>query len=323
MRMLKSICAASLLSFAAISVASCSSNSNEDEIPADGLTRIRVTMNSLNTRLGYVDQADGLITSWTRNDAFRIIPDNGNESQVFTLAEGAGTPVGTFVGTAPEVGDGTYTVLFPSTLQSVEEFDTFSFAGQQQDGSSNVKGIAAYHTVKLAGTTPDYTAFSFANAIQSSVMVLSFKKLPDYVGSPTQITLTADENCLPTTNVTVSNEISLKLVNMTASPTLTAYLVLGANPGNAKLSAGKQLKINVTGTTGRCYKTFVMESDVVFAGGKRHVINISNWDLDDTPIDKDIIVTVPSFGDGVILDDSNTSTGGNTPSFGGGINIED
>ena len=57
MRMLKSICAASLLSLAAISVASCSSNSNEDEIPADGLTRIRVTMNPLNTRLGYIDQA--------------------------------------------------------------------------------------------------------------------------------------------------------------------------------------------------------------------------------------------------------------------------
>lgn len=323
MRMLKSICAASLLSIAVMSVVSCNS-SNEDEIPADGFARIKVEMNplaTLTTRLGYIDQAGSIITSWAKNDALRIIPANGNESRVFTLEEGAGTPVGTFVGTAPDVGDGTYTVLYPSTLQSAEAFDTFSFEGQRQNGSSNIKGITAYHTVKLVSATSDYTAFSFADAAQSSVMVLSLRKLPEYLGAPRQITLEAEEACLATTNSTVSNTISLKLDNLTASPTLIAYLALGANTGNAKLSAGKQLVVSITGDEGRCYKTFIPDTDIVFAGGKRHAINISNWDLDDTPLDKDANVTVPSFGDGVILDDSATEIGGNAPGLGTGTDI--
>lgn len=320
MRMLKSIYAASLLSMAIMSVAGCSS-SDEEEVPAGDSVKIKVEMKTL-TRMGYIDKDEVITSKWAAKDALRLIPSNGNESQVFTLTDGAGTTIGTFEGANPQIGDGTYTVLFPSTLEKVSDFDSFSFAGQQQDGSSNIKGIAAYHTVKLVSTTSDYTAFSFANAVQSSVMALSFKNLPKSIGIPAQITLTADDACLAATNSTMSKEISLQLINMTASSTMTAYLALGANVNNEKLSAGKQLTVKVTGSTGKCYHVFTVDSDVIFSGGKRHGINVSNWLVDDTPVDNDIIITVPSFGDGVILDDSNTSTGGNAPGLGEGTNLQ-
>lgn len=320
MRMLKSFCVASFLSMAIMSVVSCSSN-DEDEIFAGDSVKIKVEMKTL-TRMGYIDKDDVITTKWAAKDALRIIPSNGNESQVFALTDGAGTTIGTFEGKNPQIGDGKYTVLFPSTLETVSDFDTFSFVGQQQDGSSNIKGIAAYHTVKLVSTTSDYTAFSFANAVQSSIMVMSFRNLPKSIGVPTQITLTVDDACLATTNSIVAKEVSLKLVNMTASSTMTAYMALGANSSNEKLAAGKQLTVKVIGSTGRCYQVFKVDSDIVFAGGKRHCINISNWYTDDTPIDNDIIVTVPSFGDGVTLDDSNALVSGNAPALGEGTNIQ-
>lgn len=171
MRVLKSTCAALLLFIAIINVTSCSSNDEEKEvITTTKSVKIKVITEPL-TRMGYTDQDNTILTQWTANDAFRILPSNGSESQVFTLVEGAGTTIGTFEGTNPQIGEGTYTVFYPSNLKSTAGFDIFSFTDQQQDGNSNTAEIAAFHTVKLVSTTSDYTAISFAHAVQSSVVV--------------------------------------------------------------------------------------------------------------------------------------------------------
>jgi hypothetical protein len=312
MKVYKTVCAASLISLFAVCSQSCSNN---DDDTSSSSTKITVETKPL-TRLGYSDQNSSILTTWAANDALRIIPSNGNAAQVFTLTSGQGTRVGTFSGTAPTIGDGTYTVLYPSTLTSASDFDAFSYAGQQQNADADLSGIAAFHTVKLVSTTSDYTAISFSNAQQSSIMAMTFKKIPSSIGAPTQITLTADEACFATTNASVATEASLKLANIAQTTSLTAYMALGANTANAKLSSGKTLTVKITGDQGVCYHVFTLTDDVVFAGGKRNNINVSSWTTDSKPAGSAMSISTPTFEDGVTLDDSTTPVAGTTAQFG-------
>lgn len=303
MKISRTICAASLIAAGAMCLQSCSSS--EDETSA---APVKITVETMPmTRLAYADQDSFMMTKWIANDALRIVPSNGSASQVFTLESGAGTTTGTFSGTTVDVGTGTYTVLYPSTLTSMADFDTFSYSGQQQDGDGSVAALAAFHSIKLVSTTSDYSTFSLTNAEQSSVMAMTFKNILSSVGTPQQITLSADESCFGTTNSSVANEVSLKLVNMKQTGSIKAYMMLGANTNKAKLSLGKKLTVKITGDKGVCYHVFKLTSDIVFAGGKRNNINVSNWST--SPDSGKTTVTSPVFANGVTLDDTSTPQG--------------
>jgi hypothetical protein len=274
MKICKAICTASLVTV----LATCLQGCDSDDGMSAPMVRINVESCSA-TRMAYADENNFILTTWSEDDALRIIPSNGKASQVFKLITGEGTRLGTFQGAAPEVEDSTFTVLYPASLSTVADFDAFSYKGQVQDGDSSMTGVVAFHTVKLVSTTPDFTAFSFSNAVQSSLIVMSLNNLPSSIGVPTQVTLTADEACFAVTNSTVDKEIALQFKNMKQTTKITAYLMLGVNSDNAKLTAGKTMTVTVAGDKGSCHHTFTFKSDAVFTGGNRHNINVNTWSI--------------------------------------------
>lgn len=242
--------------------------------------------NDAQTRMGYEDNGSAVAIKWTEGDAFTIIPAKaGADAQVFTLAEGANTNAGTFNGYAPDVDASGYTVLYPGKLANTAAFDAFSYSGQAQNGNDNTAHLTAFHTIKLAVNSSDVTSINFGDAatVQSSLLVLNLKNLPEGVGTPQSVAIHAEEACLAVTNNTVGTDVSLNLNGFPAitsgNNSIKAYLMLGANGDNAACAEGKKLTVTLVGSDGSYTASFTAPAGgLCFAGGKRNSITASKWE---------------------------------------------
>lgn len=292
---MKTIKSVSLLAaLAGIVITGCSNedmleNNHNNALSYNQISIKAYTDNDAQTRMGYEDNGSAVAIKWTEGDAFTIIPAKaGADAQVFTLAEGANTNAGTFNGYAPDVDASGYTVLYPAKLANTAAFDAFSYSGQAQNGNDNTVHLAAFHTIKLAVNSSDVTSINFGDAatVQSSLLVLNLKNLPEGVGTPQSVAIHAEEACLAVTNNTVGTDVSLNLNGFPAitsgNNSIKAYLMLGANGDNAACAEGKKLTVTLVGSDGSYTASFTAPAGgLCFAGGKRNSITASKWEADE------------------------------------------
>lgn len=291
---MKTIKSVSLLAaLAGLVMTGCSSEGITESDDASSCNKITIeayTGNNIQTRMGYEDDGSAVAIKWTEGDAFTIFPAKaGSTPQIFTLSGGANTNAATFTGLEPVIDASGYTVFYPSTLGNTAAFDAFSYSEQKQTDNDNTTHLTAFHTIQLVVNSADITSINFgtSDALQSSLLVLNLKNLPQEVGTPQSVAIHTEEPCLAITNNSVGTDVSLKLDGFTAitstNNSIKAYLMLGVNENNVTCSAGKKLTVTLVGSEGSCTAEFTTpDGGLCFAGGKRNSITASKWDTEES-----------------------------------------
>ena len=265
------------------------------------------------TRLSYQEAETGgrtaVKTLWEAEDIIiaNALPKNESYVYKFQLEEGQGTSRGTFVckafpyGTSYEnLASNGWTIYFPGNkIQCEEDYLTFSYKNQIQNGNGNMDHLKDFHTLRLICVDEQkpfdnaYINLTGDNLEESSCMKFNLKGLPEAV--PTMIELSyyaptgGISSCFSvhnrldtwwagnyTSDNTTTSMLSMSLKGFTATSDITAYMMMSNYP--VSLHSGGILRVTVRMENGKSYYCDKsLSKNTTLHGGRLHTITCTSW----------------------------------------------
>ena len=266
-----------LASAVALSVISCAKES-EDHVDDGTKNIITITASlpdELVTKVKFEAGATVIKPSWEQTDVIRIISETG-KSETYSIKEINGKTA-TFEGN--ELEGTSFTAIYPGDYESVEALGNRSYTGQVQTGNGST---AHLQLNAMATGLSDISNISFADAgAKLNGAVKLYVKMPEYVTSPTEVSLSAASDIFFTDNAgsakSSSLGLSLENVDISADHIFTAYLM--SSWTEASIKAGTKLTLTVKAEGVSIKKSFTVEKSVNLAGGHLNIIqlNAENW----------------------------------------------
>ena len=266
-----------LASAVALSVISCAKES-EDHVDDGTKNKITITASlpdELVTKVKFEAGESVIKPSWEQTDVIRIISETG-KSEIYSIKEINGKTA-TFEGN--ELEGTSFTAIYPGDYESVEALGKRSYTGQVQTGNGST---AHLQLNAIAAGLSDISNISFADAgAKLNGAVKLYVKMPEYVTSPTEVSLSAASDIFFTDNAgsAKSNSLgfSLENVDISTDHIFTAYLM--SSWTEASIKAGTKLTLTVKAEGVSIKKSFTVEKSVNLAGGHLNIIqlNAENW----------------------------------------------
>lgn len=266
-----------LASAVALSVISCAKES-EDHVNDGTKNKITITASlpdELVTKVKFEAGATVIKPSWEQTDVIRIISETG-KSETYSIKEINGKTA-TFEGN--ELEGTSFTAIYPGNYETAEALGNRSYTGQVQTGNGST---AHLQLNAMATGLSDISNISFADAgAKLNGAVKLYVKLPEYVTSPKEVSLSSDSDIFFTDNAgsAKSNSLGLSLenVDISADHIFTAYLM--SSWTEASVEAGTELTLTVKAEGVSIKKSFTVEKSVNLAGGHLNTIqlNAENW----------------------------------------------
>lgn len=267
-----------LASAVALSAISCAKES-EDHVNDGTKNKITITASlpdELVTKVKFEAGATVIKPSWEQTDVIRIISETG-KSETYRIKEINGKTA-TFEGN--ELEGTSFTAIYPGNYETAEALGNRSYTGQVQTGNGST---AHLQLNAIAAGLSDISNISFADAgAKLNGAVKLYVKLPEYVTSPKEVSLSADSDIFFTDNAgsAKSNSLGLSLENVDISTDhiFTAYLM--SSWTEASIKAGTKLTLTVKAEGVSIKKSFSIKNSVNLAGGHLNTIqlNAENWD---------------------------------------------
>lgn len=266
-----------LASAVALSVISCAKES-EDHVNDGTKNKITITASlpdELVTKVKFEAGESVIKPSWEQTDVIRIISETG-KSETYSIKEINGNTA-TFEGN--ELEGTSFTAIYPGNYETAEALGNRSYTGQVQKGNGST---AHLQLNAMATGLSDISNISFADAgAKLNGAVKLYVKMPEYVTSPTEVSLFAASDIFFTDNAgsakSSSLGLSLENVDISADHIFTAYLM--SSWTEASIKAGTKLTLTVKAEGVSIKKSFSIEKSVNLAGGHLNMIqlNAENW----------------------------------------------
>lgn len=266
-----------LASAVALSVISCAKES-EDHVNDGTKNKITITASlpdELVTKVKFEAGESVIKPSWEQTDVIRIISETG-KSETYSIKEINGNTA-TFEGN--ELEGTSFTAIYPGNYETAEALGKRSYTGQVQTGNGST---AHLQLNAMATGLSDISNISFADAgAKLNGAVKLYVKLPEYVTSPKEVSLSSDSDIFFTDNAgsakSSSLGLSLENVDISADHIFTAYLM--SSWTEASVEAGTELTLTVKAEGVSIKKSFTVEKSVNLAGGHLNTIqlNAENW----------------------------------------------
>lgn len=266
-----------LASAVALSVISCAKES-EDHVNDGTKNKITITASlpdELVTKVKFEAGESVIKPSWEQTDVIRIISETG-KSETYSIKEINGNTA-TFEGN--ELEGTSFTAIYPGNYETAEALGNRSYTGQVQKGNGST---AHLQLNAMATGLSDISNISFADAgAKLNGAVKLYVKMPEYVTSPTEVSLSAASDIFFTDNAgsakSSSLGLSLENVDISADHIFTAYLM--SSWTEASVEAGTELTLTVKAEGVSIKKSFTVKKSVNLAGGHLNTIqlNAENW----------------------------------------------
>lgn len=266
-----------LASAVALSVISCAKES-EDHVDDGTNNKITITASlpdELVTKVKFEAGESVIKPSWEQTDVIRIISETG-KSETYSIKEINGKTA-TFEGN--ELEGTSFTAIYPGNYETAEALGNRSYTGQVQKGNGST---AHLQLNAMADGLSDISNISFADAgAKLNGAVKLYVKMPEYVTSPTEVSLSAVSDIFFTDNAgsakSSSLGLSLENVDISTDHIFTAYLM--SSWTEASIKAGTKLTLTVKAEGVLITKSFTVEKSVNLAGGHLNTIqlNAENW----------------------------------------------
>ena len=266
-----------LASAVALSVISCAKES-ENHVNDGQKNRITITASlpdELVTKVKFEAGASVIKPSWEQTDVIRIISETG-KSEIYSIKEINGKTA-TFEGN--ELEGTSFTAIYPGNYETAEALGNRSYTGQVQKGNGST---AHLQLNAMAAGLSDISNISFADAgAKLNGAVKLYVKLPEYVTSPKEVSLSAASDLFFTDNAgsakSSSLGLSLENVDISVDHIFTAYLM--SSWTEATIEAGTELTLTLKAEGVSIKKSFSIEKSVNLAGGHLNIIqlNAENW----------------------------------------------
>lgn len=266
-----------LASAIALSAISCAKE-GEDQVNDGTKNKITITASlpdELVTKVKFEAGASVIKPSWEQTDVIRIISETG-KSETYSIKEINGKTA-TFEGN--ELEGTSFTAIYPGNYETAEALGNRSYTGQVQKGNGST---AHLQLNAMAAGLSDISNISFADAgAKLNGAVKLYVKLPEYVTSPKEVSLSAASDLFFTDNAgsakSSSLGLSLENVDISVDHIFTAYLM--SSWTEAVIDAGTELTLTVKAEGVSIKKSFTVEKSVNLAGGQLNTIqlNSENW----------------------------------------------
>lgn len=266
-----------LASAIALSAISCAKES-ENHVNDGQKNRITITASlpdELVTKVKFEAGASVIKPSWEQTDVIRIISETG-KSEIYSIKEINGKTA-TFEGN--ELEGTSFTAIYPGNYETAEALGNRSYTGQVQKGNGS---MAHLQLNAMAAGLSDISNISFADAgAKLNGAVKLYVKLPEYVTSPKEVSLSAASDLFFTDNAgsakSSSLGLSLENVDISVDHIFTAYLM--SSWTEASIETGTELTLTVKAEGVSIKKSFTVEKSVNLAGGHLNIIqlNAENW----------------------------------------------
>lgn len=266
-----------LASAVALSAISCAKE-GEDQVNDGAKKKITITASlpdELVTKVKFEAGATVIKPSWEQTDVIRIISETG-KSETYSIKEINGKTA-TFEGN--ELEGTSFTAIYPGNYETAEALGNRSYTGQVQTGNGST---AHLQLNAMAAGLSDISNISFADAgAKLNGAVKLYVKLPEYLTSPKEVSLSADSDIFFTDNAGSAKNSSLGLslenVDISVDHIFTAYLM--SSWTEATIEAGTELTLTVKAEGVSIKKSFSIEKSVNLAGGHLNIIqlNAENW----------------------------------------------
>lgn len=266
-----------LASAVALSAISCAKES-ENHVNDGQKNKITITASlpdELVTKVKFEAGESVIKPSWEQTDVIRIISETG-KSETYSIKEINGKTA-TFEGN--ELKGTSFTAIYPGNYETAEALGNRSYTGQVQTGNGST---AHLQLNAMAAGLSDISNISFADAgVKLNGAVKLYVKLPEYLTSPKEVSLSADSDIFFTDNAgsakSSSLGLSLENVDISADHIFTAYLM--ASWTEASVEAGTELTLSVKAEGVLITKSFTIKNSVNLAGGHLNTIqlNAENW----------------------------------------------
>lgn len=274
-RFIDIIALASAVALSAISCAKESENHVNDG-PKNKITITASLPDELVTKVKFEAGESVIKPSWEQTDVIRIISETG-KSETYSIKEINGKTA-TFEGN--ELEGTSFTAIYPGNYETAEALGNRSYTGQVQTGNGST---AHLQLNAMAAGLSDISNISFADAgAKLNGAVKLYVKLPEYVTSPKEVSLSSDSDIFFTDNAgTAKNSslgLSLENVDISVDHIFTAYLM--SSWTEASIEAGTKLTLTVKAEGVSIKKSFSIKNRVNLAGGHLNTIqlNAENWD---------------------------------------------
>lgn len=266
-----------LASAVALSAISCAKES-EDHVNDGTKNKITITASlpdELVTKVKFEAGESVIKPSWEQTDVIRIISETG-KSETYSIKEINGKTA-TFEGN--ELEETSFTAIYPGNYETAEALGNRSYTGQVQKGNGST---AHLQLNAMATGLSDISNISFADAgAKLNGAVKLYVQMPEYVTSPTEVSLSAASEIFFTDNAgsakSSSLGLSLENVDISADHIFTAYLM--SSWTEASIETGTELTLTVKAEGVSIKKSFTVEKSVNLAGGHLNTIqlNAENW----------------------------------------------
>lgn len=266
-----------LASAIALSAISCAKE-GEDQVNDGTKNKITITASlpdELVTKVKFEAGESVIKPSWEQTDVIRIISDNG-KSETYSIKEINGKTA-TFEGN--ELEGASFTAIYPGNYETAEALGNRSYTSQVQMGNGST---AHLQLNAMAAGLSDISNISFADAgAKLNGAVKLYVKLPEYVTSPKEVSLSAASDVFFTDNAGTAKSSSLGLslenVDISVDHIFTAYLM--SSWTESVIEAGTELTLTVKAEGVSIKKSFTVEKSVNLAGGQLNIIqlNAENW----------------------------------------------
>lgn len=266
-----------LASAVALSAISCAKES-EDHVNDGTKNKITITASlpdELVTKVKFEAGESVIKPSWEQTDVIRIISETG-KSETYSIKEINGKTA-TFEGN--ELEGTSFTAIYPGNYETAEALGNRSYTGQVQKGNGST---AHLQLNAMATGLSDISNISFADAgAKLNGAVKLYVKMPEYVTSPKEVSLSAASDIFFTDNAgsakSSSLGLSLENVDISADHIFTAYLM--SSWTEASIGASTELTLTVKAEGVLITKSFTVEKSVNLAGGHLNTIrlNAENW----------------------------------------------
>lgn len=266
-----------LASAVALFVISCAKES-ENHVNDGQKNKITITASlpdELVTKVKFEAGESVIKPSWEQTDVIRIISETG-KSEIYSIKEINGKTA-TFEGN--ELEGTSFTAIYPGNYETAEALGNRSYTGQVQKGNGST---AHLQLNAMAAGLSDISNISFADAgAKLNGAVKLYVKLPEYVTSPKEVSLSAASDLFFTDNAgsakSSSLGLSLENVDISVDHIFTAYLM--SSWTEAVIDAGTELTLTVKAEGVSIKRSFTVEKSVNLAGGHLNIIqlNAENW----------------------------------------------
>lgn len=266
-----------LASAIALSAISCAKE-GEDQVNDGTKKKITITASlpdELVTKVKLEAGESVMKPSWEQTDVIRIISETG-KSETYSIKEINGKTA-TFEGN--ELEGTSFTAIYPGNYETAEALGNRSYTGQVQTGNGST---AHLQLNAMAAGLSDISNISFADAgAKLNGAVKLYVKLPEYVTSPKEVSLSSDSDIFFTDNAgsakSSSLGLSLENVDISVDHIFTAYLM--SSWTEATIEAGTELTLTVKADGVSIKKSFSIKKSVNLAGGHLNIIqlNAENW----------------------------------------------